>query len=94
MKTERTCVKTVNGEVEAQQVKAFLNAHDIPCELRGEALRTTFGFTLDGLGVVQIHVPEEYVAQARELLARVDAGELALHSRFDEPPEPDEAPER
>ena len=78
MKDDPNCVCRVNGETEAQQVRAFLEAHDIPCEFRGEALRVTHAFTLNGLGVVQICVPPELVDKAKELLALADAGELTL----------------
>ena len=73
-----TCVFVAAGEIEAQQIRAFLDAHGIPSQFRGEALRKTHGLTLDGLGQVEILVPEEFVEQARELLASADAGELAL----------------
>jgi hypothetical protein len=78
MESEDTCVHTANGEFYAQQVRAFLEAHGIACEFRGEALRMTHGLTLDGLGEVRIHVRPEDVARARELLARVEAGDLSL----------------
>jgi hypothetical protein len=82
---EDNCVREVNGDIEAQQIKAFLAAHDIPCEFRGEALRMTHGFTLDGLGVVRICVPESLVEKAKVLLAQADAGELQLpdHAEID-----------
>ena len=83
---DETCVKKVNGEPEAQQIKAFLEAHEIPCALRGESLRMTHGFTLDGLGVVRICVAEDNVAMARDLIARVDAGELSLEADADVEP--------
>ena len=88
-KTEDNCVHKVNGDIEAQQVKAFLAAHDIPSELRGEALRMTHGFTLDGLGVVRICVPLELVDKAKALLAQADSGQLQLpdHAEID-PGEP------
>jgi hypothetical protein len=73
-----TCVFKTNGEGEAQQVKAFLRAHGITAELRGEALRMTHGLTLDGLGVVRVIVAPEQVDEARELLARAESGELEL----------------
>ena len=38
----------------------------------------THGFTLDGLGVVRICVPEPMVEKAKELLARADSGEWSL----------------
>ena len=78
MDDQNICVFTADGEFAAQQVKAFLAANDIPCELRGEALRKTHALTLDGLGAVRILVPAEYLNQARELLASVEAGDLEL----------------
>ncbi len=78
MESGGTCVFVASGEIEAQQIRAFLEAHGIPCVFRGEALRKTHGLTLDGLGQVEILVSEEFAAQAHELLASADAGELAL----------------
>jgi len=69
MTTGGTCVFVASGEIEAQQVRAFLDAHGIPSHLRGETLRKTHGFTLVDLGQVEILVGEEFVEQARELLA-------------------------
>jgi len=78
-----TCVRTAAGEFDAQQLRALLEANDIPCEFHGEALRNTHGFTVDGLGCVEIHVPDEYVARARELFERVERGELELEADAD-----------
>ncbi len=78
MKKDENCVYKTNGDIEAQQIKAFLAAHGIPCEFRGEALRMTHGFTLDGLGVVRICVPGPLVDKAKELLARADSGEWSI----------------
>ena len=78
MKKKDTCVFTAEGEMEAQQVRAFLDANDIPCRFHGEALRKTHGLTLDGLGMVEVHVPKAYVEKARELLALAESGELSL----------------
>ena len=78
MKKDENCVYRTNGDIEAQQVKAFLAAHGVPCEFRGEALRMTHGFTLDGLGVVHICVPGPMVEKAKELLARAESGEWSI----------------
>ena len=78
MKKDENCVYKANGDIEAQQVKAFLAAKGIPCEFRGEALRMTHGFTLDGLGVVRICVPQPMVEEAKELLARAESGEWSI----------------
>jgi hypothetical protein len=86
MANDDNCVRQVNGDIEAQQIKAFLAAHGIPSEFRGEALRMTHGFTLDGLGVVRICVPEALVDEARALLDQVDAGQLTLSDEADVDP--------
>ena len=78
MEKDENCVHKANGDIEAQQVKAFLSAHGVPCEFRGEALRMTHGFTLDGLGVVRICVPGPMVEKAKELLARAESGEWSI----------------
>lgn len=73
------------GEVEESQVRLFLEAHGIPTAGRGEALRKTHGFVLDGLGAVAIQVAAEHAERARELLAAVERGDLSLAA--DQPPE-------
>jgi hypothetical protein len=81
MENEGTRVYVASGEFDAQQVKAFLAAHGIPCEFRGEALRVTHALTLDGLGEVRIHVRPEHVERARALLRQVEAGEMTLEEK-------------
>jgi hypothetical protein len=72
------CVFTANGEIHAQQVRAFLDAAGISSELRGESLRNTHGLTLDGLGMVAILVSDGDEARARALIASAEDGELRL----------------
>jgi hypothetical protein len=62
-------VFAANGEIEAQQVLAFLEAAGISSELRGESLRKTHGLTLDGLGRVEVLVAAVDEDRARGLLA-------------------------
>jgi hypothetical protein len=71
-------VFVASGEVEAQQIRAFLEAAGIATAERGEALRKTHGLTVDGLGAVDILVSESDVAQAREMLASAEAGAFRL----------------
>ena len=71
-------VFVASGEVEAQQIRAFLEAAGIATAERGEALRKTHGLTVDGLGAVDILVSEADFAQAREMLASAEAGDLRL----------------
>lgn len=68
------CIFMASGEIEAQQIRGFLTAAGIPCELRGESLRKTHGLTIDGLGMVQIVVSEEDEEHARALLASAERG--------------------
>jgi hypothetical protein len=78
VKQEWQRVFVANGEPHAQQIRAFLEAAGIPAIVRGEALRNTHGFTLDGLGAVEISVAESDADAARELLQSAEAGELRL----------------
>ena len=72
------CVFVANGEVHAQQIRAFLEAAGISTTVRGESLRHTHGLTVDGLGAVQIVVADEDAARARALLNAADGGEFRL----------------
>jgi hypothetical protein len=78
MDQQLRCVYVASGETNAQQVRAFLAADGIPTVERGESLRNTHGFTLDGLGHVEIYVAEDQAARARELLHAADAGAFRL----------------
>ncbi len=76
--TQWVVVERVQGEIEEEQLCAFLGANGITAHRRGEALRRTHGLVLDGLGQVEILVPPDQAEAARELLDRVRAGELEL----------------
>jgi hypothetical protein len=76
--THERCVFTASGEVQAQQVRAFLESAGISSELRGESLRKTHGLTVDGLGRVEIMVSEIDEDRARDLLASAESGEFRL----------------
>ena len=77
------CVFTANGEMQAQQVRAFLEAAGISSESRGESLRNTHGLTLDGLGMVEILVSDVDEARARAFLASAEDGEFRLDDDAD-----------
>jgi len=78
MTDELVTVYTAQGELEEQQLRAFLEAHGIPTFVRGEALRKTHAFVLDGLGEVRIQVASDDAERARELIAAVEDGMLSL----------------
>jgi len=78
MDQHQRTVFIANGEMHAQQVRAFLEAAGISSALRGESLRNTHGLTLDGLGMVKIVVAADDEDRARALLASAEAGEFRL----------------
>ena len=78
MNPELQCVFVANGEIQAQQVRAFLDAAGIATVERGETLRNTHGFTIDGLGAVEILVADADASQARALLESAEAGTFRL----------------
>ena len=80
MGSDFVVVTTVQGEVEEQQLRAFLEAHGIATLVRGEALRKTHAFVLDGLGAVEILVAPDDLEAARDLVERVASGDLELAS--------------
>jgi hypothetical protein len=78
MEVQTQCIFVADGEIQAQQVCAFLRTSGIETTVRGEALRKTHGFTLDGLGAVQIFVSAADEDRAKTLLTSAEAGEFRL----------------
>lgn len=59
-----------NGRLQADLVKSYLQAEGIEVELFQEAVgHHIYPVMIDGLGRVQIFVPKNQLAEARELLA-------------------------
>ena len=83
MDQQLQCVFVANGELHAQQVRAFLEAAGVSTVERGEALRNTHGLTLDGLGSVGILVADEDAEEARSLLSSADAGRFRVDEAGD-----------
>ena len=83
MSDQWRCVFVASGEMQAQQVRAFLEAAGITTVERGETLRHTHGFTIDGLGAVEIAVAEADVDAARALLQSAEAGDFRLPLTFE-----------
>ncbi len=76
-------ISTVQGQYAETQIKAFLEAHDIPCEVRGEALRVPYPISIDGIGAADVLVPAALADTARDLLAQAERGELAIDDATD-----------
>jgi hypothetical protein len=58
----------VQGRPEAEFLKSFLEAQGIEVELFQESVGQTMGLTINGLGTVQVFVPKDQAAEARQLL--------------------------
>lgn len=60
----------VNGRMEAEFFKGYLEASGVPVEIFQEAVgHHIYPVTVSGLGSVQLFVPKERLAEARRLLA-------------------------
>lgn len=57
------------GQPEAEIVRGRLESEGIPAILRYESAGMVYGLTVDGLGKVEVLVPEVFASLARELLA-------------------------
>lgn len=62
-------VRTEMGQLRAQVIKTRLESEGIPVLLRYDSASIVFGFTVDGLGEVEILVPEPLAERARAILA-------------------------
>lgn len=59
----------VNGRLEAEMLKSFLEAEGVPVELFQEGVgQSAFALNVGALGVVEVFVPKEKLTEARELI--------------------------
>jgi hypothetical protein len=62
-------VTEINSRLEAEFIKSYLEAQGIGVELFQESIgHTIYPVTIDGLGRVQIFVPDEKYKEAKSLL--------------------------
>ena len=71
-------ISTVQRQFEEGQLRALLQAHDIPTQVSGETLRTTHGLSISGLGSVEILVRRSDIEAARALIFQAERGELSV----------------
>ncbi len=69
-------VASVNGHLEAEMYKAFLEAAGIQVLLSQETAGIAFGLTVGSLGKVDILVPIEEEEEAMLLISAMETGEL------------------
>ncbi len=70
--TQFVTVYRSQGMLGAQVIKGKLELAGIPAYLRYEAVGQVLGLTVDGLGMVEVQVPEEAVDVAMELIQEDD----------------------
>jgi hypothetical protein len=85
-KSDLVCVRICQGLDLAQIYKSKLEAMDIPVLLKYESAGLIFGITVDGLGRVEVMVPESYAEEAKALLADLSEDELDADLPGEEPP--------
>jgi Putative prokaryotic signal transducing protein len=61
-------IYTALGRMEAEIVRGRLEAEQIPAMIAYESVGQVFGLTMDGLGQVQVKVPEQFAAAARQIV--------------------------
>jgi hypothetical protein len=67
--TKMVTVYRSQGMLGAEVIRGKLELAGIPVYLKYEAVGQVFGLTVDGLGLVEVMVPEEWVEQAVDLIA-------------------------
>jgi hypothetical protein len=68
-------VYTAAGQVQANIIRGFLEAQDIPVQLSQESAGAVYGFTVGTMGMVDVLVPAERAAEAQALIATMETGE-------------------
>jgi hypothetical protein len=63
-------VYTASGITNANIIVGRLETEGIPTRLKYEAVGAIYAITIDGLGEVQVLVPESYLEKAREVLCQ------------------------
>ena len=71
MKLAELC--RVNGPVEAEVIKNFLESQGIACILQGQMLQAIYPILIDGLAEIKVMVAEKDLAAAMELVKAREA---------------------
>lgn len=70
-------VYSAHGRLDAETIKAFLEAQGIPVYIDQDTLGLIYSFTVGDLGSVGIKVPPQEAERAKALLAAMDEGDFA-----------------
>ena len=80
----------VNGRLEAEMLKSFLEAEGVPVELFQEGAGQAFAVNVGALGVVQVFVPKDKLAEALPLIEVFEKPETEVLPGEEPPDESDE----
>jgi hypothetical protein len=67
----------MSGELVADNLRGLLEAQGIPVLLNQEGAGRALGLSVGPLGLTQVLIPQEYLAEARKVLLAYEAGEYA-----------------
>ena len=77
------------GKLEAEMIKAFLEAQGITVILSQESVGRTLGLSVGNLGIVEVLVPDSQVKEANTYLTAIENGDYVDFNYNDHPDEPD-----
>ncbi|MEJ5201043.1 MAG: DUF2007 domain-containing protein [Anaerolineales bacterium] len=77
-------VYVANGQLEAETIRLFLEAHDIKAFIFQEGVGNTYGLTIGPLGEAKVVVPTEQIEQAVNLLEQMEMGEFDYDDTSDD----------
>lgn len=69
-------VYSAHGRLDAETIKAFLEAQGIPVFIDQDTLGLIYSFTVGDLGLVGIKVPPEHAEKAKSLLEAMEEGDF------------------
>jgi len=81
-------VYSTEGQLEAEMIKAFLEAQGLKVELSQESIGRTLGLSAGRLGQVKVLVPESQVTTAVDLLEAMERGDFDSENLSDQMDEP------
>ena len=77
-RTRDEVVYVANGMLEAESVKIMLESFEIPAFVNQESAGTVYGLSVGPLGEVEVVVPTQYIAAAKQVIEDMRAGKLEL----------------
>lgn len=78
-------IEKVSGELQGELLRGLFEAQGIPVTLNQEGAGRAYGIGVGALGLVQILVPSNYAAEARQVLEQYYAGDFEADEAPDEP---------